>query len=443
MGTIILITALVIEVAFATYCIITRSNQEKVKSFIRIGAFAGFILFTLVSVIQWSFRWYLLAALLLVWAVLGAWTLVRKKAEKKEFRAGRTVLSAVGTFLLVLIVLIPALIFPQHAPPKVTGKHEVATVNYTYTDQSRIETFTNTGENRKGNVEFWYPKDAGKYPLIVFSHGAFGLKISNTSTFVELASNGYVVCSIDHPYHSLFTVDVDGHRTMVDRSFLQEVIDLNGGKYDEGTGFKLQQKWMDLRIADINFVLDTILAKAKDTGSGAVYQMIDPGKIGLMGHSLGGESSAQVARERNDIGAVVNLDSDLHGEYLDYVNGKYVMNDKVYPVPLLNILTDTTERLIAAVPDAKDLVSVEHVTATAPNAYEVHLAGTDHMSVTDLPLVSPFFISIISASVPKSAGQEVNPLATIEKMNDLVLKFFDAYLKGEGSFTASGTYWRS
>ena len=128
---------------------------------------------------------------------------------------------------------------------------------------------------------------------------------------------------------------------------------------------------------------------------------------------------------------------------LYYVNGKYVMNDKVYPVPLLNILTDTTERLIAAVPDAKDLVSVEHVTATAPNAYEVHLAGTDHMSVTDLPLVSPFFISIISASVPKSAGQEVNPLATIEKMNDLVLKFFDAYLKGEGSFTASGTYWRS
>jgi dienelactone hydrolase len=440
MGTIILIITFVTEAAFATYCILTKSNQERVQSFIRIGAFAAFVLFTLVSVIQWSFRWYLLAALLLVWAVLGAWTLVRKKEEKKEFRAGRTVLSAIGTFLLVLIVLIPALIFPQYTPPKVTGKHAVATANYTYTDKSRIETFTNTGENRKVNVEFWYPKDAGIYPLIVFSHGAFGIKISNTSTFKELASNGYVVCSIDHPYHSLFTVDTDGHRTMVDRSFLQEVIDLNAGKYDEGTGFKLQQKWMNLRIADINFVLDTILTKAKDIGSGAVYQMIDRGKIGLMGHSLGGESSAQVARERNDIGAVVNLDSDLHAEFLNYVNRKYVMNDKVYPVPLLNILTDTTERLIAAVPDAKDLVPVEHVTATAPNAYEVHLTGTDHMSVTDLPLISPFFVSIINASVPKGAGQEVNPLATIEKMNDLVLKFFNAFLKGEGSFTASGTY---
>jgi dienelactone hydrolase len=344
-------------------------------------------------------------------------------------------------FLLVLIVLIPALILPQYTPPRVTGKYAVATVNYTYTDKSRVETFNNTGENRKVNVEFWYPKDAtGTFPLIVFSHGAFGIKISNTSTFMELASNGYVVCSIDHPYHSLFTVDADGHRTMVDQSFLQEVIDLNSGKYDEGTGFKLHQKWMNLRIADISFVLDTILAQIKDTSSGAVYRLIDPGKIGLMGHSLGGESSAQVARERNNIGAVVNLDSDLHGEYLDYIDGKYVMNDKVYPVPLLNILTDTTEQLIAAVPNANSVVAVKRVTATAPNAYEVHLTGTDHMSVTDLPLISPFFVSIINASVPKSGGQEVNPLATIEKMNDLVLKFFNAYLKGEGSFSASGTY---
>jgi hypothetical protein len=217
-------------------------------------------------------------------------------------------------------------------------------------------------------------------------------------------------------------------------------MDLNSGKYDEGTGFELQQKWMNLRVADINFALDTILAQVKDTSSGSVYRLIDPGKIGLMGHSLGGESSAQVARERNDIGAVVNLDSNLEGEYLDYVNGKYVMNDKVYPVPLMNILTDTTERLIAAIPDANTVVAVKRVTATAPNAYEVHLVGTDHMSVTDLPLISPFLVSMINASVPKSGGQEVDPLATIEKMNDIVLRFFNAYLKGEGTFTSAGTY---
>jgi hypothetical protein len=124
-----------------------------------------------------------------------------------------------------------------------------------------------------------------------------------------------------------------------------------------------------------------------------------------MGHSLGGEASAQVARERNDIDAVINLDADLHGEYLDYVDGKDVMNDKVYPVPLLTIFSDVLVRLIAAVPNANTVIAVKHVIATAPKAFEVHLAGTDHMSLTDVSLVMPLLVSMINASVPKAGGQ--------------------------------------
>ncbi|MBQ5851909.1 MAG: hypothetical protein IIW54_14020, partial [Lachnospiraceae bacterium] len=38
------------------------------------------------------------------------------------------------------------------------------------------------------------------FPLVVFSHGAFGYYESNTSTYMELASNGYVVeCSMKFP----------------------------------------------------------------------------------------------------------------------------------------------------------------------------------------------------------------------------------------------------
>jgi dienelactone hydrolase len=441
MGTIILLITFIVEVAFASYCIITKSNQRAVRNFIRIGAFALFLIFTLVAFIQWSSRWYALAALLSVWAALGAWTLMRRKDEKKEYKAGPVVGRAIGTLLLVALVMVPALIFPQHRQPKITGQYEVATVTYTYTDTSRIETFTNTGENREVIVEFWYPKDAqGTYPLVVFDHGILGMKTSNTYTFLELASNGYIVCSIDHPYLSLFTIDTKGHRTTIDRPYLQGYLDASNGKYDEATAFKLEQQWMRLRTADINFVLDTILAQTQVAGSDAVYHLVDSEKIGLMGHSLGGESVAQVARERNDIGAVINLDADLAGEYLDYVNGKRVMNDTVYPVPILTILSDTLERLIAAVPDANTVVAVQHVTATAPNAFEVHLAGTDHLSLTDVPLNMPVLASIINASVPKAGGHEADPLSTIEKMNAMVLEFFNVYLKGEGSFTYKGTY---
>jgi dienelactone hydrolase len=448
MGTLILMIALVIEVAFAAFCMVTKSSQTKVKSFIRIGALAVFVLFTLASVIQWSFRWYILAALLSLWALLGALTLIRKQAEKKEYRARRSVIRAISMLLLVVIALTPALIFPQYKPPKVTGKHAVATVKYTYTDPSRIETFTNTGENRKVNVEFWYPADGNhpadgseKYPLVVFSPGSFGTKTSNTSTFLELASNGYVVCSIDHPYHALFTVGADGHPVLMNMSFYQEVVDVNNGKYDDATAFKIEKNWMQLQSADINFVLNTILAQAKTSGSDTVYQLVDAEKIGLMGHSLGGESSAQVARDRNDIQAVVNLDADLGGEYLDYVDGKYVLNDTPYPVPILTILADDMVRLLDAIPDANTVVAVQHVSATAPNAFEIHLVGTDHQSLTDLPLVSPFLVSVITSSVKKAGGGEAaNKLDIIEKMNDIVLTFFNDYLKGAGSFSVAGTY---
>jgi dienelactone hydrolase len=446
MGTIILLIALIIEVAFAAYCIFTKSSQSRVKSFIRIGALAAFILFTLAAVIQWSFRWYALAALLTVWAMLGALTLVRRKAEKNGYKTRAVVFRAIGTLLLVFLALTPALVFPQHRLPRVTGDHPVATANFTYTDKSRIETFTNTGENRKVNVEFWYPADTGpdgseKYPLVVFSPGSFGTKTSNTSTFMELASNGYVVCSIDHPYHALFTVGADGHLVTMDPTFYQEVVDVNNGKFDEATAFELEKKWMQLQTADINFVLNTVLAQAQDNQADAVYQLIDPEKIGLMGHSLGGESSAEVARERNDIGAVINLDADLGGEYMSYVNGKYVLNDTVYPVPILSILSDSMVRLISAIPEASKVVAVEHVSASAPNAYEVHIAGTDHQSLTDLPLVSPLLVSVMTSSVKKAGGGETaDKYYVVEKMNDLILTFFNAYLKGEGGFAAARTY---
>ncbi|MGE7092722.1 hypothetical protein ACQKII_14980 [Lysinibacillus sp. NPDC048646] len=83
-----------------------------------------------------------------------------------------------------VFALAPVIVFPQHKSPKVTGKYEVATAIYTYIDNNRIEEFTDKGDNRFVNVAFWYPKRVDeKYPLLVFSHGAYGIKASNTSTY--------------------------------------------------------------------------------------------------------------------------------------------------------------------------------------------------------------------------------------------------------------------
>ncbi len=442
MAEIILIIALVAEITFALYCLITKTTQRQLRNFMRIGALAVFFLAVVFSIIQWGIIWFGLALLLMIWAILGVRGLLRQKAQAAGYKTWPIIRNAIVTLLLIAFVLIPALIFPQHKAVPVTGTHPVATVSFSYTDPNRIETFTNTGAQRQVNVEFWYPSDGtGKYPLIVFSHGSLGMKLQNYSTYMELASNGYVVCAIDHPYIAIFTMGADRRPVMYNPQFYQELVDANAGKYDAATAFQIEKNWMIVPVGDIEFVLDTILARANDPGSEPVYQLVDPTKIGLMGHSLGGESAAEVARERNDISAVVNLDADLQGEYVSYTNGKNVLRDTVYPVPILNILADDLENLIIKVPDYQEVIAVEHVSATAPHGYLVHIKGTDHFSVTDLPLISPFFASMMASSVKKAgAAVTADKYSTIETVNQLVLAFFNTYLKGQGSFSPAAEY---
>jgi dienelactone hydrolase len=309
MGSVILVVAFLIEVAFATYCIVTKSYQRQVRSIVRVAAFAAFALVTLAAVIEWGARWYALATLLLVWALLGAWALLGRRAEKREYRVRRTLLTAIGMLLFLLIAITPALIFPQHEPLATTGADEVGTVNYTYTDPSRIETFTNTGANRKLNVELWYPRAAeGRYPFIVFSHGSTGVRTSNLSMYRELASHGYVVASIDHTYHALFTTSVEGATTMINMGYLQE-LQAEDARANRQQSFELYQKWMKLRTDDINFVIDHVLAQAKEPDAEPVYKLVDAKHIGVAGHSLGGSAALGIGRIRDDVGAVIALES--------------------------------------------------------------------------------------------------------------------------------------
>ncbi len=431
-GTSIVIIALVIDVAFATYCIVTKSNQNHVRSIVRIGALATFVLFTLASVIEWSMRWYGLAALLLVWAAPGMWTLIGKQAEKKAYTTTHAVVNAIVMLLLVVIAVTPALIFPQHALIKTTGMYQVATVTYTYTDLSRIETFTATGERRKLNVELWYPQNAtGTYPLILFSHGATGIKSSNKSLFRELASHGYVVSSIDHPYHSLYTTSADGHTTWIDMGYLQE-LKAEDATSDKQQSYAYYQKWMKLRTDDINFVLDYTLAEAKKDTAATVYQRIDTTKIGVMGHSLGGSAALGIGRMRDDVSAVIALESPFLTDIEGVKDGEFVWNNTPYPVPVLNVYGESWSHLGEWTQYAENNALLS---ATPATEFNVYISGIGHLTLTDLALTSPFLTRLLNGHPSTTdAGY------TLKTINKVCLAFFDTYLKGQGRFTAAGTY---
>lgn len=120
-------------------------SRIKLISWIRITLFILFLIFTLSPVIEWGFRWVLLAALLFIFALKGSMDLIRKKTGGRRSKRSIRILKIMLTAVALLIALIPPILFPQHRAPEVTGEYEVRTAVYTYTDPNRVEKFTDTG----------------------------------------------------------------------------------------------------------------------------------------------------------------------------------------------------------------------------------------------------------------------------------------------------------
>ncbi len=433
MGIYLFIIAFIIEAALATYGMITQSNLKKESSLTRIGAFAMFVTLTLASVLEWSFRYYALAVLLLLLAVIGAVRLIRNQEERKTYSAPRTVWKAIGMTVLISVVTLPAILFPQHKAMEPTGKYQVATANYTYTDTNRIETYTDTGENRKLAVEFWYPQNGeGTYPLVVFSHGSFGVKSSNLSLYNELASHGYVVVSIDHTYQAFFTTGEDGHTTWMDLGYMQEIsaADAHSNKTQANAYF---QKWMGIRMGDINFVIDHILVETKNSSADRVYQRIDGAKIGVMGHSLGGSAALGIGRMRDDVSAVIALESPFMFDIEGVQDAEFVFTNAKYPVPVLNVYSDSSWSHLAEWTQYAENNAL--LSNTDGTTFDVHIRGVYHLGLTDFALTSPILTRILDGQ--KSTTPTNDVLMTINKIS---LQFFDQYLKGEGEFTSTGTW---
>lgn len=433
MGLMIFAAAAVIELALAVFCITTGSNHDKLRSITRIGMFAVFLLLILLQIIDWSWRYYALGAVLFLLAIIGAASLARKDRERSSHRPAQVVLRAAGMTLLFFTLTLPAIIFADYEIVAVSGDYEVVSAAYTYIDESRIETFADTGENRKLNVELWYPQNAEEtYPLIVFSHGGISTRTSNESLYHELASHGYVVCSIDHTYHSLFTTDEVGNTILIDSTYMRE-LNQEDATSDRQQSYEYYQNWMALRVGDINFVIDHILSEAENDEADEVYQLIDTTNIGVMGHSLGGSAALCVGREREDVSAVVALESPFMCDIEGVEDGEFVFTDEVYPLPVLNVYSDSAWSHLAEWPQYAQNYNLLSDGDAA--AFNVYIQGVGHFTLTDLALTSPFLTRIFNGF--KATTDTSYSLETINKVS---LDFFDAYLKGEGEFTSAGTY---
>jgi predicted dienelactone hydrolase len=111
----------------------------------------------------------------------------------------------------------------------------------------------------------------GPYPLVIFSHGAYGIRFQSVFFTVPLASHGYVVASIDHTGNVLYDLLA-------------------------ADGYNLDDMVLSALDRPTDAILTTTLMTTKNETPGDLLEgMIRPEAIGISGHSFGGFTSLLVS----------------------------------------------------------------------------------------------------------------------------------------------------
>ena len=447
MNTFLLVLLCIFEAAFAITAISRKADKKGWQTgrlICNAGQLGLFLVMLIAPGIDMSFRFMGLFVLLIIRIIIAfiGYLIVRKK-ESASKHIAKIIISAVLSVILISGSLIPSFIISDYDGLPVSGEYEIAEANAILIDMNRTEGFETDGSNREVPVYFYYPENAAegeKFPLVIFSHGSFGYYQSNHSTYAELASNGYVVVSTEHPYHSLYTTDTNGNTIIVDSSFMNDVMSINAEDVSEETAYEYSSEWFRLRAEDINFAIDSIKLAA---GTNALPEywysqqsediitalaMTDIEKIGVMGHSLGGAASVSVGRTRSDISAVIDLDGTMLSEVTGVENDKQIVNDEPYTTPLLSF--DNEEHhfssLEARETDKPYANNIVHDNAVC--GYRTYIVGTGHMNFTDLPMFAPPLAKMLGTG-------SVDPEECMLTVNRITLEFFDSFLKGKGEFS--------
>lgn len=459
MGVLFLILFIVLEVALVVMTFTKCSQTEKWLKNRALVTATEFLLLLLIVVLPLTYaKWRFVCALIVLFlrlTIAGLRFFIKGKRATGIVKKSGKIVSCVLVIMLMTFSLVPSFLFANYNGLDVTGKYQFKECNAILVDENRIDELDNDGSNREVPVHFYYPDAKGEFPLVIFSHGAFGYYQSNFSTYAELASNGYVVVALDHPHHAFFTKDSSGNIVIADMKFFENAMNFGNPDFmTESEAFGISREWMKIRVEDENFVIDTI-KEAKNNSSLndswvtetesdilSVLSSTDCEEIGLIGHSMGGATSVALGRERNDIDAVIDLDGSMLSEIKNVNNGKFDYNSEPYPVPVLdfrkksdyNEMEKIKNNGISADEYAYGFAYVNnHTVEKAVNGKTVVFNNAGHMNFTDLPMFSPALSSLLGTG--DVDGQEF-----MYTINSVVLNWFDYYLKGEGTLNIKAEY---
>jgi dienelactone hydrolase len=143
--------------------------------------------------------------------------------------------------------------------------------------------------------------DQRSLPLVVLSPGFTNPRSALTALAEDLASHGYVVAGIDHTYESFATAFPDGRVTTC--------LAREAPRRDRS------EKVAAGRAADVRFVLDEL------TGADPVWPaagLIDPSRMAMAGHSLGGAAAIAAMLADSRIRAGIDMDGATCAQIPDH-----------------------------------------------------------------------------------------------------------------------------
>ncbi|CAL9285451.1 alpha/beta hydrolase family protein [Streptomyces sp. SudanB182_2057] len=283
-------------------------------------------------------------------------------------------------------------------------EHEARTVSDALADGAGLPGFLVDGVPRaRTHAVFNAPVagGGGRFPVVLFSPGSGGVRTQNTAWAEELASHGYAVAALDHPYDSAAVVLADG-RTIRSRT---------SSTGDRGKDDDLAVGWTAVRAADLSFVLTQLDRLERGEITGPLTGRLDTGRVAVTGHSMGGAAALRAARQDHRFDAIIDLDGYPHGPTSPALRR---------PVLALTaaITPETDPRYLPRLTEA-----LEAGTATS---YRLTVPGAAHLTFMDGPLYLPPVPSI-TGSLGRARGPRVVAATT--------LAFLEATLRHEGDPT--------
>ena len=367
--------------------------------------------------------------------------------------------------------------------PAPTGPFPVGTTTWRLTDTARSETFTTAGEPRQVEILAWYPAagprrgapapylreglaevrtfatvfrapravfdglenvrthadmDAAprttprKLPVLVFSHGYTGIPSAYTALLEDLASHGYAVLSVVHPYEATAATLTDGRVVSMltgAGTMLPPIAEVLGewrtedeamtavtsaGDAPEQTrllrGYLSGLSHTDIALGrwveDTKLVLDRLSSLPPRTPASRLAAALDPSRVGVFGHSMGGVTAAQFCLEDRRCRAGLNLDGiPQYGKMIDASMQK----------PFLMVYSARPGRL-----GASDAI---YRTAARPY-YRVDVKDTRHLDFCDMAFWGgPLRERPVLGTIAPARATEIARL--------VVRRFFDQELLGQ------------